>query len=240
MIAIVSSTSKPSPKQAPRRFCARALMHGSGCNMGAGGVHKLISKSLGCLVLLAVVATPRVAAAQKAFGQFLAGAAVGLAAHEAGHLLVDAIAGADVDLKKVKAGAIPFFAITHQPVTPGREFAISSAGFWVQHATNELILIRRPHLRREGAPFIKGLFAFNVATSIGYAVAAFTQSGPGERDTRGMAASARVDEPWIGAMVLAPALLEGARYYRPEKTWLKGASRASKAGGALLIVRAVN
>src|SRR4051812_47130006 len=104
MIAIVSSTSKPSPKQAPRRFCARALLHGSGCNMSAGGVHKLINKPLCCLVLLAVVGTPRGAAAQKAVGQFLAGAAVGLVAHEAGHLLVDAIAGTDVDLKTVKAG----------------------------------------------------------------------------------------------------------------------------------------
>jgi hypothetical protein len=165
---------------------------------------------------------------------------VGLASHEAGHLIIDAVVGADVDLKRVHAGPIPFFAITHQPVTPAREFAISSAGFWVQHATNELILVRRPQLRNDGTPFIKGLFAFNVATSIGYAVAAFTQSGPGERDTRGMAASARLDEPWIGAIVLAPALLDGARYYRPETEWLKWASRAAKVGGALLIVRAAN
>ena len=84
------------------------------------------------------------------------------------------------------------------------------------------------------------LVAFNVVTSIGYAVAAFAQAGPGERDTRGMAASARIDEPWIGAMVLAPALLDGARYYRPETTWLKWVSRTAKVGGALLIVRAAN
>jgi hypothetical protein len=238
MIAIVSSTSKPSPKQAPRRFCARALMHGSGCNLNAGGVHQLINKSLCCLVLLAALGTPRVAAAQKALGQFLGGAAVGLAAHEAGHLLVDAIAGADVGLKKVTAGPIPFFAITHQSVTPGREFAISSAGFWVQHATNELILTRRPQLKSERAPFVKGVVAFNVLTSIGYSVAAFAQRGPAERDTRGMAVSARIDEPWIGATVLAPALLDGARYYKPEVAWLKWASRAAKIGGAVLIVRA--
>ena len=215
-------------------------MHKSGCNLSAGRQTKL-NRNLFCwLVLIGALTVPRPAAAQNGIPAFLAGAAVGLAAHEAGHLIVDAVVGADIDLKKVNAGPIPFFAITHQPVTPAREFAISSAGFWVQHATNELILTRRPHLRSERAPFIKGLVAFNVGTSIGYAVAAFVQAGPGERDTRGMAASARIDEPWIGAMVLAPALLDGARYYRPDTAWLKWASRAVKVGGALLIVRAAN
>jgi hypothetical protein len=208
--------------------------------MGAGRSCNLNRNAFCCLVLVSALALPRPAAAQKDIPLFLAGAAVGLAAHESGHLIVDAIVGADVDLKRVSAGPIPFFAITHQPVTPAREFAISSAGFWVQHATNELILTRRPHLRSESAPFIKGLVAFNVLTSIGYAVAAFTQAGPGERDTRGMAASARIDEPLIGAIVLAPAQIYGARYYRPETTWLKWASRATKVGGALLIIRAAN
>ena len=202
---------------------------------------ELSRKWFWCFVLLGCFAAPRPAAAQKLdVAQFLAGAAVGLVAHETGHLIVDAVAGADVEFKKVNAGPFPFFAITHRPVTPGREFAISSAGFWVQHATNELILTRRPNLRGEHAPFLKGVVAFNVLTSIGYAVAAFAQRGPDERDTRGMAASARIDEPWIGATVLAPALLDGARYYKPDVAWLKWASRAAKAGGALLVIRAVN
>jgi len=204
---------------------------------------KLNSKPVRCgvlVVLFALFAVPRPAAAQKDLGAFLAGAAVGLVAHEAGHVIVDAAVGADVEFKKVNAGPVPFFAITHRPVTPGREFAISSAGFWVQHATDELILTKRPNLRGEHAPFVKGVVAFNVLTSIGYAVAAFMQRGPDERDTRGIAASARLDEPWIGATVLAPALLDGARYYKPDVTWLKWASRAAKAGGALLIIRAVN
>ncbi len=202
---------------------------------------ELNRKGLLCFVLLACFTAPRPAAAQKRdVAEFLAGAAVGLVAHETGHLIVDAVAGADVEFKKVNAGPFPFFAITHRPVTPGREFAISSAGFWVQHATNELILTRRPNLRGEHAPFLKGVVAFNVLTSVGYAVAAFAQRGPDERDTRGMAASARIDEPWIGATVLAPALLDGARYYKPDVAWLKWASRAAKAGGALLVIRAVN
>lgn len=206
--------------------------------MSAALNYKLNRKFFFWVAIVAVLVIPRPAAAQAEVAKFLAGAAVGLAAHEAGHLLVDFAVGADVDLKKVSAGPIPFFALSHQPVTPGREFAISSAGFWVQHATDELILTRRPHLRDEPAPFVKGLVAFNVLTSIGYAVAAFAQAGPDERDTRGMAASARIAEPWVGATVLAPALLDGARYYKPETAWLKWTSRAAKVGGALLIIRA--
>jgi hypothetical protein len=208
--------------------------------MGTDPMSELNRKPLCWLVLLGFLAAPRPASAQKELGAFLAGAAVGLVAHETGHLIVDAAVGADVELKKVNAGPFPFFAITHRPVTAGREFAISSAGFWMQHAGTELILSRRPALRQEHAPFLKGVVAFNVLTSIGYSVAAFAQRGPDERDTRGMAASARIDEPWIGATVLAPALLDGARYYKPDVTWLKWASRAAKAGGALLMIRAVN
>jgi len=212
----------------------------SGCNLGAGRRRQLSRTLISALLLIAAVAVPRPAEAQKDLAKFLAGAAVGLAAHETGHLIVDAVVGADVDVKKVNAGPFPFFAITHHPVSPVREFAISSAGFWVQHATDELILTRRPHLRNEHAPFVKGVVAFNVLTSVGYAIAAFAQAGPPERDPRGMAVSARIREPWIGATILAPALLDGARYYRPEKTWLKWTSRAAKAGGALLIFRAAS
>jgi hypothetical protein len=39
-------------------------------------------------------------------------------------------------------------------------------------------------------------------------------------------------------MILAPAVLDAARYYRPDVTWLRWASRAAKVGGAVLIVRA--
>ena len=85
---------------------------------------------------------------------------------------------------------------------------------------------------------MKGVVAFNVLTSAGYSIAAFAQHGPDERDTRGMASSARVHEGWIGAAILAPALLDAARYYRRDVGWLKWASRATKVGGALLIIRA--
>ena len=71
-----------------------------------------------------------------------------------------------------------------------------------------------------------------------YAGAAFVRSGPIERDTHGMAVSADIGEPWIGVTILVPAVLDGARYYRPHSRTLKWASRAAKVGGALVILKA--
>ena len=170
--------------------------------------------------------------------QFFAGAALGLGLHESGHLLFDEAFGAEPAVRKVSAGFIPFFAITHEPVTPVEEFTISSAGFWVQHAGDEFLLSHRPNLRHEHAPFAKGLLAFNVLTSVMYAGTAFVQHGPVERDTLGMAVSADIAEPWIGATILAPALLDGARYYRPQSRTLRWASRGAKVAGALLLLKA--
>ena len=170
--------------------------------------------------------------------KFLAGAALGLGLHESGHVVLDVAFGASPGVRKVSAGFIPFFAITHHDVSPVREFAISSAGFWVQHATSEALLSRRPDLRSEHAPIAKGLLAFNVLTSVMYAGTAFVRHGPVQRDTRGMAISAGVPEPWIGVSLLVPATLDGARYFRPRSPWLRWTSRASKVAGAMLIVKA--
>lgn len=181
--------------------------------------------------------------AQPAFAQrdtavFLGGAAVALAAHETGHLIFDAAFGASPGLKKVSFAGIPFFAITHDAVTPTRELIISSAGFWVQHATDELLLSRDPHLRDRRSPFVDGVLAFNVLTSVGYAAAAFAHAGPLERDTRGIAVSADVPEAVVGGFVLAPAVLDAWRFYRPEDRWAKWGSRAAKIAGVLLALKA--
>ncbi len=168
---------------------------------------------------------------------FLAGGATGLALHESAHLVADAAFGVKPRLKKVDFHGIPFFAITHpagQP--PRREFTISSAGFWMQHAGNEWLLSRPPALHDRG-PFAKGVFAFNVLTSVAYAGAAFARTGPVERDTRGIAESSRVDERWIGALLLAPAALDAWRYFRPESKWAAWSSRGVKIGMVVLIVR---
>jgi hypothetical protein len=170
--------------------------------------------------------------------KFLAGAAIGLAAHEGAHLLFDGIFDADPRLKAVDFHGIPFFAITHRPDLPRRQaFVIASAGFWAQHAGSEWILSRRPGIRREHAPVAKGVLAFNILTSGVYAGAAFARTGPPERDTRAMAVASRTDERFIGALVLAPAVLDAWRYYDPDREWLKWTSRAAKVGTVLLVLR---
>ena len=176
----------------------------------------------------------------KAIAQFVAGGAIGLAMHEGGHLLMASIFGADPGVKRVSFGPVPFFAISHDDVTPPREYAISAAGFWVQHASNEWLLTRRKGLRHEHAPVAKGLFAFNVLASVAYATAAFGTFGPYERDTRAMADALDVDEPWVGVMILAPAALDAWRYVKPESRWAAWTSRALKVGAVLIVVRAAH
>ena len=132
---MVSSTSKPSPQQ----WLCLAFR---GCNV-----------STATLLVSAVVvlgSNPSRADAQdisaRDVASFFAGAAVGLAVHESGHLILDTAFGADPGIRKVNAGFIPFFAITHHEVTPGKEFLISSAGFWMQEGGNEVLLARYPKL----------------------------------------------------------------------------------------------
>jgi hypothetical protein len=168
---------------------------------------------------------------------FLGGGAAGLGLHEAGHLIANAVFGEKPTLKKVDFHGIPFFAITHRSGLPRHEeFIISSAGFWMQHAENEWLLSRQPPLRARG-DFLKGLFTFNIVASGAYAGAAFAKTGPVERDTRGIAESSRVDERWIGALLLAPAVLDAWRYFHPDSKWATWSSRGAKIGMVLLIVR---
>jgi hypothetical protein len=169
---------------------------------------------------------------------FLGGAVAGLAAHEGGHLLFDAMFDAHPGVDGVSFGGIPFFAITHTPVSPRQEYTIAAAGFWVQNATSEWLLVRRPNLRHERAPFAKGLLAWNVLASVAYGGAAFARAGPPERDTRGMAQALGVPEPWVGALVIAPALLDTVRYVRPDSRWARWTSRGSKIALVVLVAAA--
>ena len=236
MIAMVSSTSQPSRKTGLGGHVPGLTR--SRCNTSAAGGVRLSVSAMIAVVAAAVLLSPRPAAAQQDFGRFLAGAAVGLGLHEAGHLTADVIFGRSPGVRKVSFVGIPFFAITHDPVSPAREFTISSAGFWVQHLSNEIILTRRPQLRDAKAPFTKGMLAFNVLVSVAYASAAFARAGPDERDTRGMAVAARISEPVVGVMILTPATLDALRYYFPERTWLRWASRAAKVADVLVVIRA--
>jgi hypothetical protein len=141
-------------------------------------------------------------------------------------------------VKRVHLGPIPFFAIEHRDDLPRHEeFIVSSAGFWVQAATDEWILSAHPDLRHEDAPFLKGALAFSVLTSAGYSAIAFARVGPAERDTRSIATAARVDERTIGAMILAPAVFDAIRYCKPGARWAVWASRVVKVGSVALIAK---
>jgi hypothetical protein len=172
--------------------------------------------------------------------QFLLGGALGLGLHETGHLVAGAAFGADPGIKGIRYGFIPFFAITHDPVSPAREYTISAAGFWVQSLTSEWLLTRRPGLREAHAPIAKGVLAFDVIASAVYGVAGLAHIGPPERDTRSMAVSLRVDEAWVGTAVMAPAIFDAWRYARPDAKFPRWASRVSKVTLVLLVIRAAS
>jgi hypothetical protein len=161
---------------------------------------------------------------------FLAGAASGFAIHEASHLIFDLAFDAEPRLKGVRFGPVPFFALTHQSDLPPRQEAmISGAGFVSQQVMAEVILSRRAP-GDSISPFEKGALAFNVATSVAYAGAAFARYGPYERDTRGISDATQSDERLIGALVLAPAAFDTWRYFRPKSRTARWGSRAAKVG----------
>src|SRR3989337_639986 len=101
-----------------------------------------LRRAFALTTLLAIVAS-RTAAAQDASptpatpqaeeskvataAKFLAGGALGLAAHEGGHLLFNVAFDADPSLTRVDFHGVPFFAISHRADLPRRkEFAIAS------------------------------------------------------------------------------------------------------------------
>ena len=162
----------------------------------------------------------------------------GLGLHEAGHLVANWAFEEKVVLKKVSYKGIPFFALAHAPdLSPRREYVVSSAGFWAQYLYSEQILTHHPNLKDEKSPFRKGVLTFHVVTSLVYAGAALGRTGPIERDTRGMASSRRIDERWIGVMVLAPALLDVYRYFNADARWATWASRGVKMGSVALVLK---
>lgn len=171
-------------------------------------------------------------------GLFLLGGATAFAAHEGGHLLFDAIFDSNPRTTKVSFHGIPFFAITHDSgLSDRKEYVIDTAGFWVQEGTNEWLLHKHPNLRREHQPYLKGAFAFNVLASVAYGGAAFARTGPAERDTRGMADALHWKEPYVGLLILAPAILDAVRYYQPHATWAAWGSRGAKITGVLLVLK---
>jgi uncharacterized membrane protein len=169
------------------------------------------------------------------FGKVLLGGAAGLVLHEGGHLIADWAFEEKVVVRKIDYKGIPFFALSHaNNLSPRREFVVSSAGFWAQYLYSEQILTHHPDLRHEQSPFRKGVLTFHVVTSLMYSGAAFGKTGPPERDTRGMAESVKLNERWIGVLVLAPALLDTFRYFHPDARWAAWTSRGVKMGAVAL------
>jgi hypothetical protein len=170
--------------------------------------------------------------------KFLAGAGLKFVIHESGHLAFDEIFDAHPHLQAVHFGPFPFFAITPlRPLSSRQLFTVASAGFWAEDLSAELLLPRHADLRHEHAPFAKGMLAFDVLTETGYALVAFAEAGPIQRDTHGMAVGLGTSERVIGAIVLTPAVLEAYRYFRPESRWARWAMWMTEAGSALLVIK---
>ena len=197
----------------------------------------------GSLFLFALLLAQTAAAQQQEsagarFGKVLLGGAIGLGLHESGHLAADWAFEEKVVVRKVGYKGIPFFALTHaHDLSPRREFVVSSAGFWSQFLYSEQILTHHPHLKEETSPVRKGILTFHVVTSLMYAGAAFGKTGPTERDTHGMAEALRINERWLGILLLTPALLDTYRYFHPDARWASWTSRGAKLGSVVLVTK---
>lgn len=189
-------------------------------------------------------------------GWFLAGVVTGFVAHEAGHVLANLVQG---NVPRIQGlwgwGFIPFFTVApriqchhgHCTKHDGSAFstgvpgkvAITSAGFNVQQFTNEGLLSYEPRLRYRVAPYRKGIFAFNVLLSVGYAISAMTRIENREGDVTYTAKLMGVPREAYAGALLAIAALDTYRYFVPDSRWAPWVSRTGKAGfiGVLFALR---
>lgn len=180
------------------------------------------------------------------FGLGAAGALSGFLLHESGHVFANLLLGNVPDFHGMLVwGFLPFFAIRPRITCDGEHctkhnghefrpgpngaFFIVTAGFHVQHITDEVLLTRTPDLRQRDAPFRKGLLAFNVFLSLLYASGDFTGLEDPYGDLAGAAQRSGMHEAWLATVLLAPAALDTYRYFVPTTRWAPWVSRASKA-----------
>jgi len=178
------------------------------------------------------------------YGWFVTGGLTGLVVHEGAHMLVAESFGLHPRVD-TRSKPVPFIVIRYdlfkkngsnteyvdregRPISGGaqKRFAIASAGINSQNISSELILSFHPDLREERRPFLKGVLAFDIVTSIGYAVVGRLDP---DGDLRGMSESRGVNNLFIAALVFTPAALDLYRYYNPESAWAPWVSRGTKA-----------
>lgn len=190
------------------------------------------------VVLLLLLLLPRTAHAKPGEADFrrftdyvwlLLGAGAGLALHEGSHLLFDVASDARPTVVGVSLGPFPFFAIQPTNIQSNQQrYAIAQAGFLMQNIYSELILRIDPHLREHHRPLLKGMLAFHVLLSAGYAVTGFADIGPAQSDVN-TAARALGVPPWaIGTMLLVPAVCDTYRYFVPDSRWAPWVSLSGK------------
>lgn len=180
-----------------------------------------------------------------AAGLYAFGALSAFITHESGHLLVNAMLGNQPRFVFIKGfGFIPFVAISpelscheHGCTKPngtafpsGRQgmYAISTAGFNMQHLGSEIILTADPYLRYHNKPWQKGFLTFNIALSIGYAVSSLLNIEESHGDAGGAAQVANMPKPWFGTLLILPAVMDTLRFMYPDWSVLPWLSRTSK------------
>lgn len=180
------------------------------------------------------------------YARFTAGALTAFVIHETAHAVVAVSFGLRPSFE-IRHKPVPFVVVTYDwvpvkspsgdvayyidrdgnPVSNWgqKQFVIASAGINSQNIASEWILTAHPRIHDESRPFLKGMLAFNILTSVGYALVG--RKDP-DGDLRGMSEALKVNDVVIGGIVLLPAVLDLFRYYHPDLHWIPWIDRGTK------------
>ncbi|MBI3812543.1 MAG: hypothetical protein HY283_10130 [Nitrospirae bacterium] len=180
------------------------------------------------------------------YAWFAAGGLSGFVIHESAHAAVAESLGLRPRLE-IRHKPVPFAIIKYDlipvkdssgeityytdrdgnPISNGgqKRFVIASAGINSQNIVSEWILTQYPRLADESRPYLKGILAFDILTSMGYALVG--RKDP-DGDLRGMSEALKVNDLIIGGIVLLPAAMDLYRYYHPDSVWAPWLDRGAK------------
>jgi hypothetical protein len=179
-------------------------------------------------------------------GMGLLGFATGFLAHEMGHVVTNLMLGNVPEFQGFLVwGFLPFFAIAPNIDCPngvcvkenGQEFgagprgkyAIVSAGYNVQHITDEIILTRSPDLLHQYAPYRKGILLFNVFLSCMYSAGVWTGLQDPHGDLAGMGRASGYSQVGLSMALMLPAIIDTYRFFVPSSArWSAWVSRGAK------------